>query len=132
ADKIVQIIKAECPLAKLLVRSYDRSHTISLVQAGVDYEIRETFESANAFSVAALIAAGVPDEEARELVETTRKRDLERLQLQLAGDFYSGRELLFGNQPIPQPLTPPRHEPQALSPETEAAVREGDDKPGES
>ncbi len=128
-NKMVEIAKAEFPMAKVLARSYDRAHTIALVQAGVDFEIRETFESANEFSAAALIAMGLPDEEAREVVQDVRNRDLERLELQLAGDFFSGRELLHGNQPIPQPLTPPRREPQALTPETEAAVREGDDAP---
>ena len=128
-NKMVEIAKAEFPLATVLARSYDRAHTIALVQAGVDYEIRETFESANEFSAAALRAMGLPEEEAREVVENVRKRDLERLELQLAGDFFSGQELLHGNQPIPQPLTPPRRETKALTPETEAAVRDGDEPP---
>ena len=49
ADKIVEIVKAEFPLAKLLVRSFDRGHSIRLIGAGVDYQIRETFESAMNF-----------------------------------------------------------------------------------
>ncbi|MEP2923466.1 MAG: monovalent cation:proton antiporter-2 (CPA2) family protein, partial [Bauldia litoralis] len=62
ADKAVEIIKSEFPLAKLLVRSYDRGHSLSLIAAGVDYEIRETLESAMRFGEAALIALGVPQE----------------------------------------------------------------------
>ena len=65
ADKIVAIVKSEFPIAKLLVRSYDRGHTLDLIGAGVDYEIRETFESAMKFGEAALVALGVPEAEAR-------------------------------------------------------------------
>ena len=46
ADRIVALVKAEFPLAKLLVRSFDREHSLKLVEAGVDVQIRETFESA--------------------------------------------------------------------------------------
>ena len=49
ADRIVALVKAEFPLAKLLVRSYDRGHALKLIEAGVDLQIRETFESALEF-----------------------------------------------------------------------------------
>ena len=44
--ELVALAKAEFPQAKLLVRSYDREHALKLVEAGVDVQIRETFESA--------------------------------------------------------------------------------------
>ena len=44
ADRAVALVKAEFPLAKLLVRSYDREHALKLVEAGVDVQVRETFE----------------------------------------------------------------------------------------
>ena len=64
ADRIVEIVKAQFPLAKLLVRSYDREHALQLVAAGVDVQIRETFELALKFGQVALQALGVPDDEA--------------------------------------------------------------------
>ena len=57
-------------------------------------------------------------EEAAETIEDVRRRDRERLELQIAGDFYAGRGLMKGNAPIPAPLTPPRRSGQAMNPET--------------
>lgn len=45
-DRIVELVKADFPTSKLLVRSFDRGHAIQLRKAEVDFEIRETFESA--------------------------------------------------------------------------------------
>src|SRR5690606_21312093 len=66
ADKIVALAKAEFPLTRIMVRAYDRGHSLDLIAAGVDYEIRETFESALAFGGAALAALGVSEEEAAD------------------------------------------------------------------
>ena len=60
-NKIVELVKAEFPLLRLLVRSYDREHALELINAGVDYQIRETFESAVNFGAAALVELGVTD-----------------------------------------------------------------------
>ncbi len=46
ANKIVDLVKSQFSYAKLFVRSYDRRHTLELIGKGVDYEIRETIESA--------------------------------------------------------------------------------------
>jgi glutathione-regulated potassium-efflux system protein KefB len=43
-DRIVELVNSEFPVAELYVRSFDRGHTLSLIGAGVAYEIRETFE----------------------------------------------------------------------------------------
>jgi glutathione-regulated potassium-efflux system protein KefB len=126
ADKIVAIVKAEFPLAKLLVRSYDRGHTLDLIGAGVDYEIRETFESAMAFGEAALVALGVPEEEAAEALAGVRKRDADRLALQVDGGIAAGRDLTLKNQPTPTPLTPPKREAKPLSEETAVVAADGE------
>ena len=115
ADKIVEVVKAEFPIARLLVRSFDRGHTLSLISAGVDYEIRETFESAMAFGEAALRALDVPDDEAAEVIGGVRRRDAERLRLQMAEGMMAGRHLFA---PTPTPLTKPKREGRALSAET--------------
>jgi glutathione-regulated potassium-efflux system protein KefB len=111
ADKIVQICKAEFPLAKLYVRAFDRGHSLRLIQAGVDYQVRETFESALLFGREVLVGLGHAAEVAEEAIEDVRRRDSERLDLQLAGGLSAGRWLLRGNMRTPEPeplMTPPR------------------------
>lgn len=103
ADRIVELIKAELPLAKLLVRAYDRGHSMRLIQAGVDFQIRETFESAIAFGRQALLELDFDEASVGETIEDVRRRDEERLALQLAGGLAAGRNLMRGNMPTPQP-----------------------------
>jgi glutathione-regulated potassium-efflux system protein KefB len=126
ANKIVAIVKAEFPLSTVMVRSYDRPHSLHLISAGVDYEIRELLESSLAFGEAALIALGVPEEDAAETIATVRKRDRARLELQMAEGIYAGGNLLRKtSEPIPAPLTPPKRAAMALSEET-AVVAESE------
>ncbi|WP_114950725.1 monovalent cation:proton antiporter-2 (CPA2) family protein [Sphingosinicella terrae] len=111
ADRIVELCRSEFPQAKLYVRAFDRGHSLRLVQAGVDFQIRETFESALAFSREVLLGLGFDPEQADDAVEDTRRRDEERFELELAGGLRAGRWLLRGNIPTPQPepfVRPPR------------------------
>jgi glutathione-regulated potassium-efflux system protein KefB len=108
ADRIVALAKAEFPLAKLLVRSFDRGHALELVAAGVDLQIRETFESALKFGELALRELGVPENEAAETAEDIRRRDAERFALETTGGLMAGRELLHQMKPTPVPFTQPR------------------------
>ena len=121
SEKIVELVKHEFPLAKLLVRAIDRGHAIDLIRTGVDFQIRETFESAMTFGQAALVTLGVPEDEAVEVTEDVRRRDAERLDLQIAGDMRSGIDLLKGNAPVPAPLTKPRKEGQIIDQKHAAA-----------
>lgn len=120
ADKIVELVKSEFPVAKLFVRSFDRGHTLRLIEARVDYQIRETFESALAFGKAVLVGLGFDAAEAEETARDVRKRDDERLALQMVGGFTAGRSLLRGNMttPEPTPLVQPKAKAQPLSPST--------------
>jgi glutathione-regulated potassium-efflux system protein KefB len=122
-DKIVELVKSEFPLAALNVRSFDRGHTLDLVKAGVDYEIRETFESAMAFGEATLRALGVEPEDAREIAEDVRRRDRERLELQMAGGLLAGQGILR-TTPKPTPLVLPKRATQALTEETAEVAKE--------
>ena len=45
-NRIAELAGQEFPNAALLARSYDRGHAMELIRAGVDFEIRETVESA--------------------------------------------------------------------------------------
>lgn len=103
ADHIVALCKARFPLAKLYVRAFDRGHALRLIQAGVDYQIRETFESALVFSREVLAGLGFPEEEARETIEEVRNRDTRRVELELVGGLEAGRSLIRGNMVTPQP-----------------------------
>jgi glutathione-regulated potassium-efflux system protein KefB len=117
-DRIVEVLKAEFPLARVLVRSFDREHALKLTGHGVEFQIRETFESALRFGEAALLAVGASEEEAAEISLDVRRRDAERFQLELAGGLGAGLALLRGNTAKPTPFTAPSREARALSEET--------------
>ncbi|AOF90918.1 glutathione-regulated potassium-efflux system domain protein [Sinorhizobium sp. RAC02] len=95
--KIAEVVKDEFPLVPLLARAYDRGHAIDLVHAGVDFQIRETFESAMVFSRETLKALGEDEDLAAEVVEEFRDVDRERLELETIGGIYAGRQLIRGN-----------------------------------
>lgn len=103
ADRIVQLVKSEFPGVKLFVRAFDRGHSLRLIAAGVDYHIRETFESALKFGEAVLVDLGVSEDEAADTVAEVRRRDAARLDLQLTGGLTAGRALMRGNAVTPQP-----------------------------
>ena len=123
ATRIVEHIKAEFPLTPVLARAFDRGGAISLIKAGADYQIRETLESAFAFGRQTLRQLDVPDEDADEIMAELRRRDDERLDIQVAGGIYVGNQLLKGNQPVPTPLATPRREGSAGNEEAAEALR---------
>lgn len=126
ADKIVALAKVEFPQAKLFVRAFDRGHVLRLVKAGVDYQIRETMESALAFSGAVLRELGVNDIDIAESIEEVRDRDTQRLEMQIAGGIEAGKSLIRGNMATPQPapLIVPSREAKALNEEAAEALGE--------
>ncbi|MDI3380326.1 monovalent cation:proton antiporter-2 (CPA2) family protein [Xenophilus aerolatus] len=97
ATRIAELVKAEFPHAQLLVRAYDREHAMALLKANVDYQIRETFESAMLFSREAILALGATPDEADEAVAEVRRRDTERFSLEAAGGLFAGTAVLFSN-----------------------------------
>jgi glutathione-regulated potassium-efflux system protein KefB len=122
ADRIVELVRHEFPQARLLVRAYDREHALKLAHAGVELQVRETFESALRFGELALRALDVAEAEAADIADEVRRRDAERFQLEMLGGFGAGRDLLHGNAPRPTPFTPPRREGQALNAEAADAT----------
>lgn len=120
AVRITELTKAEFPLVTVLARAFDRGTALQLIHAGVDYQLRETFESALVFGGSTLEALGVDPEEVAEVIEDVRVRDAQRLDLQLAGDIRDGRNFMKGNiaTPVPAPVTTPRRPGQALNEET--------------
>lgn len=121
-NHIVELIRREFPLTPVLARAFDRQHASELIQLGVTYQLRETFESAIVFGASALEYLGVPPEEIDEVTRMVRRRDAERLQLELAGKLDGARALLQGNRWTPTPLTAPQREGQALNAEAAEAL----------
>ncbi|MBI1399870.1 monovalent cation:proton antiporter-2 (CPA2) family protein [Hyphomonas sp.] len=103
ATRMVELVRHEFPNALLLARAYDREHGLELVKAGVDYPVRETFESAIKFARAALDRLGEPEDAIDDAIDELRRRDEERFALQLTGGRHAGRELMVGNGGTDQP-----------------------------
>ncbi|HEY0972987.1 MAG TPA: monovalent cation:proton antiporter-2 (CPA2) family protein [Solimonas sp.] len=122
SNRIVERVRHEFPRAKLLVRAIDRQHALALMEANVDYHVRELFESASLFGENALRQLGVPEDEAAEIAADVRRRDDERLALQFSGGINAGRDLMHSNRLKPQPLVTPQKPGQALSAETVEAT----------
>ena len=96
--RIAELLRDEFPLVKVMARAFDRGHAIKLIHTGVEYQLREVFESALAFGGAAIRILGATDEQAHETVEGARARDLQRFDLQLAGgEVMAGKHLLISN-----------------------------------
>lgn len=123
-SRIVELLKHECPLTPVLARAFDRQHAIELIRHGVDYQLRETFESALAFGAEALRVFGVEEVDIAEVAQDIRRRDAERLQLQMAGTPVSGVNLMHGNRWTPTPLTQPQREGRALNEEAADAIEQ--------
>ncbi len=117
ADRIVELAGHEFPLAKLYVRAFDRGHAMRLVRAGVEYHVRETFESALLFGGQVLRGLEFSDAEVAGTMADVRRRDEERFEQQLVGGIAAGRSLLRGNlvAPEPAPLTRPQRATRALN-----------------
>jgi voltage-gated potassium channel Kch len=122
ASRIVDLVHAEFPGTKLFVRSFDRRHSLQLIDKGVDFELRETYESALLFGRKTLEGLGLDPDRAGEVEEFVRRRDLERLVLQQAEGIAACLDLLWG-QMAQEPLSKPAHEVKPLNPEAQEIVR---------
>ena len=97
ATRIAHLIKDEYPLIPVFARAFDRGHVIQLAHAGVDYQIREMFESALTFGEETLAHLGETPDVVSDTISEVRRRDAERLAMQMTGNIYAGRELLLNN-----------------------------------
>ena len=98
--KIVELLKAEFPSTPVLSRAFDREHAIELVHAGVDFQMRETFESALVLAEEALRRMEVDDETIADIIADTRRHDQERLDIDICAGVYASRHLIRGNIPV--------------------------------
>ena len=115
-NKIVELVQHEFPMAKLLVRSYDREHALHLAKQNVDYMIRETFESAMLFGGAILEEMGVDQSDVEEISQEIRELDKERFGTETAADdVYAGIGLQYTGPRPTAPLITPKHTGQILN-----------------
>ncbi|WP_018238928.1 monovalent cation:proton antiporter-2 (CPA2) family protein [Ensifer sp. BR816] len=109
-DRIISLVQAEYPNARIFARSYDRLHTLELRAQGVEYELRETFESGLLFGRKTIEALGVGGEEAIAIMDDIRRRDEARLVLQEAEGITAGRHMLHSEPVRPEPLVKPKRD----------------------
>ncbi len=104
ASLAVQQLSKHFPLAKVAVRSVDRAHSMELVKLNVDFQVRETFESAISLGKGALQSLGASATELAAIEEDVRSRDAERFAKQLSEGVHAGRDLLLarGVQALPE------------------------------
>ncbi|WP_229491559.1 NAD-binding protein [Massilia sp. HP4] len=97
---IVEIAKAEFPHIPVLARAFDREHAIELIRADVDWQVRETVESALSLASKALELLE-PDALVRaQVMDTVRRRDAERLAIQVTEGLYAAPGLVRNNAPV--------------------------------
>jgi glutathione-regulated potassium-efflux system protein KefB len=123
ANKIVDLTKAEFPGTKIFARSYDRGHTLQLLAKNVDYEMRETFESAMRFGQKTLEAMGVDADRVAIVEDFIRTRDRDRIAIQQAEGIYAGIDLLR-RRPTMTPFSEPQRGAKPLNVEAGKIIAE--------
>ncbi|WP_426167988.1 monovalent cation:proton antiporter-2 (CPA2) family protein [Sandarakinorhabdus sp. DWP1-3-1] len=79
-------IRNQWPELPILARAYDRTHLLALRRAGVETVVRETFDSGVHMGREALATLGTPIGVIDAIEAEFRRRDAERLDLQLCSD----------------------------------------------
>jgi voltage-gated potassium channel Kch len=93
---VLQPIQTEWPDLPIIARAFDRSHNIALRQAGVEQVVREMLDGAVAMGREVLASLGTPETMIDAIEAEYRRRDLERLDLQLcSGDIMSGADTII-------------------------------------
>ncbi|MCK3655754.1 potassium transporter [Pasteurellaceae bacterium Macca] len=119
--KIIELIKHEYPLVPVFARTFDRLTAIDLIKMNVDFQIRETLESAFAMSRAALEKLGVSESEVDDVIEHIRTLDQERLNEEVLHGISAERSRKYW---VAEPLVKPQCEAAALNEETAGLLEE--------
>lgn len=115
ATRITEMARRAFPQARLYVRAFDRVHALELMERGVRTPIRETFDSALSFGREALMGLGISGDEAEEIRQDVRRRDIQRLLRQRDEGLLGGAELLHGITIQPTPLSEPKRKGRDIS-----------------
>lgn len=122
SSDIVEKIKHEYPLVPVLARTYDRQSALQLTKLNVDFQIRETFESALLLSKVAMTKLGIDEVEASEVVEHVRALDKARFQEELING--ESAEIVRKYFMTPTPFIKPHSEAEALDEDTAEILAE--------
>jgi len=124
-NRIVDLVSKEFPDKKIYVRSYDRAHTLQLMDKDIKFQIRETFESALVMGAEMLEALGRTKDETEDIIEEVRKLDQDRLKVQYREGIYAGLDIMH-NRPVvqPEPLVKPQHPAEALDERSSEVLEE--------
>jgi voltage-gated potassium channel Kch len=128
-NRIADLTKAEFPGTKIFARSYDRGHTLQLLAKDVDYELRETFESAMKFGRRTLEAIGIDPGRADIVEDFIRTRDRDRIAIQQAEGIYAGIDLLR-RRPVMAPFSEPQRAGKALNEQADEIIKEKEQADG--
>lgn len=115
------------PLLPIYARAYDRTTVIALERAGVEFTMRDTFESAVRAGREVLELLGVDPERAATVESDVRRRDVARLEAQKLEGIEGGMDLLHQTTMRPEPLRAPARKARALSRETEAVIEDAEE-----
>jgi hypothetical protein len=78
------------------VRVFDRRQIMALDNIDIQDTVREVYESAVCMGRKALSAMGVEENEIAEIEREYRRRDIDRLDIQISsGDLHAGNETVF-------------------------------------
>ncbi|MBU2090807.1 MAG: monovalent cation:proton antiporter-2 (CPA2) family protein [Alphaproteobacteria bacterium] len=102
-------LRRVCPNTRIYATAYDRTHAIALMEAGIDFQIRETFDAAIIAGREVLLALGIDPERAAEVEADVRQRDADRLALQRLQGIEAGIDLMHQKTMLPEPLKQPDH-----------------------
>ncbi|MEL6817233.1 MAG: monovalent cation:proton antiporter-2 (CPA2) family protein [Pseudomonadota bacterium] len=130
--RVVDLIQREFPESRLFVRAYDRAHTLELRAKGVDFEVRETFESGLKFGQQTLEALGASEALAKTIRNDVRKRDEQRLAIQAADGIFAGTHMLLNKPVSPEPLMEPQREAEILNPDRDGIEEKLNQEPATS
>ncbi|MDO9925922.1 monovalent cation:proton antiporter-2 (CPA2) family protein [Glaesserella parasuis] len=119
--QILELIKHEYPLVPVFARSYDRLNTVNLIKRHVDYQVRETFESALLLSKVTLERLGATETEAQDVINLVRHLDQDRLNEEVLHGFSDEIAKKYWRV---EPFVKPAHEATALNEETADILEE--------
>lgn len=112
-DAIVELVRSEFPQAQVFARAFDRRHALRLVEAGVDYQRRETFDTALRFGRDALMALGLDEIDAKDTEIHIRRIDRDRFEFQRRDGMVEGYKRWKEVTPEPYTRRPPEDEADA-------------------
>jgi len=128
-NRIIDLVAEEFPDIPIYARSYDRTHTLKLMDKPIKFQVRETFESAILLGHEMLRGLGKSVEEADEIITEIRQLDKERLRIQYHEGIYAGADT-YHNRPVqPEPFIEPQHPAEGLDERSKEVVQEVNENP---